>query len=59
MMSSLKSGSDKIFTLLLEPFIRPSKINFRWTKFLNIKRKRFKDNFEAVKCVRENFTTHI
>lgn len=57
MMSSLKSGSDKIFTLLLEPFIRPSKINFRWTKVLNI--KRIKDNFQAGKYVRENFTTHI
>ena len=58
-MTALKSGPGIILSLPLEHFIRPSKINFRCTKFLNIKRKRFKDNSQSVSYVRKNFATHI
>ena len=58
-MTYMKSGLGIISSLPLKHLIRPSKINFRCTKFLNIKRKRFKDNFQSVNDVRKNFTTHI
>ena len=58
-MTSLNSGPGIILSLPLEHFITPSKINFRCTEFLNIKRKRFKGNFQSASYVRKKFTTHI